>query len=87
MTLLIILGIAGFLLLVGPLRPAYLATWRLTVPVTMGAVIGLVLACLYIRFGGPWWMVIAGPLLFGFGLGSLGRQWLDDNLKPPRREG
>ena len=85
--MILMLAVVVLLLIAGPLRRPFFSAWRFTVPATIGAVIGLVLGCLYIGFGAPWWMVIAGPLLFGFGLGSAGREWLDENIKPPRREG
>lgn len=69
----------AFLLLIGPLR----RHWRFVLPATVGAIVGLALARLVVSAGGPAFVLVLAPALFGIQLGAAGKAWLD-KLGPPQ---
>lgn len=55
------------LLVLFPLRPLFLRCWRFTLPGMLGAILGFVLAHVFVMRGGnPWWLslVAAGVGFF-----------------------
>jgi hypothetical protein len=79
-----VLAIALVLLVAGPFRRRLLANWRFLAPAALGAALGYVLAGLFVRSGGPGWLLVFAPVLFALQLGAAGKGWLDRSLGPQR---
>jgi hypothetical protein len=77
-----LLAIALLLLVVGPFRRRLLANWRVLAPAVLGAALGYMLAGLFVRSGGPAWLLVFAPALFALQLGAAGKAWLDRALRP-----
>jgi uncharacterized membrane protein len=80
----ILLAIPALLLVAGPLRRRFLSAWRFTIPAVAGLVVGIVLAAFLVSFGLPAWTMLFLPCVFAMGIGSAGKQWLDENFGPPK---
>ena len=80
----VVLAILAVLLIAGPLRRGMLAAWRFTFPAAAGLIGGFILAAFLVRFGLPGWTMLFLPCVFAMGIGSAGKQWLDENFGPPK---
>ena len=65
-----ILLVAVVLLFLGPLRRPFFSNWRFTIPLTIGAIAGFFLVVLFVCFGEPPFMLLVGPVLGMFIIGS-----------------
>lgn len=70
------------LLMAGPLRRGFFATWRTVVPVVLGGLVGLVLSSIFVKSGAPAWMMVVAPAIGALAIGSAGRRSLHDNFPP-----
>ena len=83
MTWLLILASVAVLLL-APLRRAYLSAWRFTVPVTIAIFATIMLLGVFGSFGLPCWVVLVLIILIALEMGFEGKRLLDENFSPPR---
>lgn len=81
---LLILASVAVLLLLAPLRRAYFAAWRFTIPVTIAVFITIVLLGVFGSFGLPCWAVLILLVLIGLEMGFEGKRLLDQNFGPSR---
>jgi hypothetical protein len=85
------IGILTLVLLIAPLRRAFLGAWRITVPLVVGALGGLLLAEYVVaKLGFPPWIVLfAVPLLASAAFGAFGEMLAmaarHTNGRTPRR--
>lgn len=77
------------LLLLGPLRRRllfpFLSAWRTVVPVIGSGVVGFVLAAMFVNAGAPAWMMVFGPIIAIFMIGTAGKRWFDQNFPPKEK--
>jgi energy-converting hydrogenase Eha subunit A len=78
-----ILGLAVVLLL-APLRRAFLTAWRFTVPVTIAVFVTILLLGVFGSFGLPCWAVLVLIILIALEMGFEEKRLLDENFSPPR---
>ncbi|MBE3097822.1 MAG: hypothetical protein IMZ44_11945 [Planctomycetes bacterium] len=71
-------------LLIAPLRRAFLAAWRFTVPATIALLITFLLLGVFGSFGLPCWAVLVLLVLIGLEMGFEGKRLLDQNFGPSR---
>ena len=64
------------LLIIGPLRKPLLSAWKITLPLTVGSVIGYIIVTRYM-YGVPGWMLIVGPFFGAFLLGPAIKELFD----------
>jgi hypothetical protein len=79
-----LIAIVLLVLVIAPLRNAFFAAWRFTIPAAAGLIAGVALAAFLVRFGLPGWTMLFMPCVFAMGIGSAGKQWLDENFGPPK---
>jgi len=72
------------IVLVAPLRRAFFCSWRFTVPAVAALLGGLVFTAWLVGFGIPGWAMLFLPPVMALGVGAGAKQWLDQNLGPPR---
>ena len=73
--------VAVALLFLGPLRRPFFSNRRFTIPLTLSAITGFFLAVFFIHFGAPQFMLIIGPVLGMFILGSALKDSFDKFFK------
>jgi len=76
--------ISLLILVIAPIRQRFFAAWRFTIPAVAGLVIGICLAAFLVSFGVPAWAMLFLPFVMARGLGAAGKQWFDENLRPPK---
>jgi len=78
MTLLIIAGI--IVLVFAPLRRAFFAAWRVTIPLVIGLVAGLWFIGFVGHMGAPGWIVLFAALWLALRIVVEGKEWLDEHF-------
>jgi hypothetical protein len=78
-----VLGLVVVLLL-APLRRAFFAAWRFTVPVTIAVFVTILLLGAFGSFGLPCWVALVLIILIALEMGFEGKRLLDQNFSPPR---
>ena len=76
--------ISALVFLVGPLRRAIFSAWRFLLPALAGLIGGYFFAGFLVRFGLPSWVMVVFPFMMAMGTGAGGKEWLDNNLGPPK---
>jgi len=77
----LILIVAVILLFLGPLRRPFFSNWRFTIPLVISATVGFFLAVLFVSFGAPLFMLLLGPVISMFILGSALKDSFDKFFK------
>jgi hypothetical protein len=77
------IGAAVIVFVVGPIRKAFFAAWRFTLPAVAGLVGGIFFTSWLVSFGVPDWSMYFLPTVTAFGCGTAGKGWLDQNLGSP----
>ena len=78
MTLLIIAGI--IVLVLAPLRRAFFAAWRVTIPLVIGIVAGLWFIGFVANLGGPGWIVLFVAFILVMEVAVTGKEWLEEHF-------
>lgn len=66
----VLIILLAVLLIIGPLRKPLLAAWMITLPLTLGSIIGYI-AVTRLMHGAPGWMLFVGPVLGAFIFGPV----------------
>lgn len=78
MTLLIIAGI--IVLVLAPLRRAFFAAWRVTIPLVIGLAVALWFMGFVGNLGGPGWIVLFTAFILAMEVAVTGKEWLEEHF-------